>query len=120
MKTSALETAYEKALKRTHITIEEEKARQLRIQILLTEDENESLQEELAQEDKRIDELENVTNKLQEDLDESNRDLRVAQSDLRGKARDMENMRVLVHYTRWVHGLIHQLGGADSTQWRIN
>jgi hypothetical protein len=75
LKTSALEVSYEKTRRWTDLILEEEKARQLRLQILLIEDENDGLLEQLAQDDDRIDELEKITTELQGQLEDIDREL---------------------------------------------
>ena len=89
-----LELAYEKSLRQTNVVYDEERVRQLRMQILILEDENDSLHEQLAQGDVRADELERISQECQEELDTARSSLETVQSELRLKAREIETLRV--------------------------
>ncbi|KAI9875713.1 MAG: hypothetical protein M1830_008078 [Pleopsidium flavum] len=93
LETSSLEVSYEKTRRRTDIILEEEKVRRVRLQKDLIQDENDGLQEQLAQDDGRIDELEKVTKELQGQLQETDCDLRTAQGRLRGKTREVDTLK---------------------------
>ncbi|KAL8828234.1 MAG: hypothetical protein Q9191_002704 [Dirinaria sp. TL-2023a] len=90
----ALELAYVKSLRQTDAVYDEERVRQLRMQILILEDEKDSLHEQLAQDDDRIDELEQNSEEYREQLDTARTSLETAQSELRLKTREIETLRV--------------------------
>ena len=90
----SLELAYEKTLRQTDILCETESARQLRVRILLLEDENDDLHEQLAQSDDRIDELEQSVQDVQDQLEIAGESLQRVQSDLRVKTREVETLKV--------------------------
>ena len=71
-----------------------EKARQLRVQLLLLEDDNDDLHAQLAQDDDRIDDLERRCQELQEALEACESKLESAQGDLRIKSREIETLKV--------------------------
>ena len=91
---SVLELAYEKRLRQTEALCDEERARQLHVQILLLEDDNNSLHEQLATDDDRQDELQKVAEELQSQLDSAHDSLESTQSDLRLKLREIETLKV--------------------------
>ena len=93
----ALELAYEKSLRQTDVVYDEEKMRQLRLHILLLEDDNDHLHEQLTQGDDRIDELDRLASELQDSRDAVRGSLETAQSDLRLKSREIETLKVI----RW-------------------
>ena len=92
--THTLEMVYEKACRQFDVVCESETARQLRLQRLLLEDENDDLHTQLAQGDERIDELEGYVQDLQEDVEVAVGELEVAQGDLRIKSREIETLKV--------------------------
>jgi chromosome segregation ATPase len=89
-----LEIAYLKACHEVEAVCEAEKVRQLRVQLLLLEDDNNELQAQLAQDDDRIDDLERHNQELQEDLDACERKLESTQGDLRIRSREIETLKV--------------------------
>ena len=91
---SALELAYEKCLHQTNAIYDEERVRALRVQVYILEDENDQLQEQLALDQDRIDELEQLSDGRQGELNAAYDSLDVAQSDLRLKAREIETLKV--------------------------
>lgn len=95
-----LALAYEKSLKQTEIVYIVERTRQLRLQILLLEDENDQLHEQLAQGDGRIDGLNKLCSELQGSLDATQGSLETAQSDLRLRLREIETLKVLRQITQ--------------------
>lgn len=74
---------------------DEERARQLLVQILLLDEDNNSLHEQLASNDDRLDEFHKVTKGLQSQLDSAHDSLDSTQSDLRLKSREIETLKVL-------------------------
>ena len=71
-----------------------ESARQLRLRILLLEDENDDLHYQLAEEDDRVDVLEKSTEELREKVVVLESDAKRTQTSLRLKMREAENMQV--------------------------
>lgn len=96
----ALALAYEKSLKQTDVVYFDERMRQLRLQILLLEDENDQLLEQLAQGDDRIDGLNTLCSELQGRLHATQGSFDTAQSDLRLRLREIETLKVLHRITR--------------------
>lgn len=96
----ALALAYEKSLKQTDVVYFDERMRQLRLQILLLEDENDQLHEQLAQGDDRIDGLNTLCSELQGSLHATQGSFDTAQSDLRLRLREIETLKVLHRITR--------------------
>lgn len=89
-----MELAYEKKSRQVEGIGEVERLRQLRLQTLLLEDDNDDLHAQLAQEDERIDEVEKNNQELQEDLGVCQSSLEGAQGDLRMKTREIETLKV--------------------------
>lgn len=73
---------------------DEERARQLRVQIFQLEDDNNGLHEQLASGDARLDEFQNITEELQSQLDGARNNLESTNSDLRLKSREIETLKV--------------------------
>lgn len=71
-----------------------EKVRQLRVQLLLLEDDNDDLHAQLAQDDDRIDDSKRHNEKLQEALEACESKLESTQGDLRIKSREIETLKV--------------------------
>lgn len=71
-----------------------EKVRQLRVQLLLLEDDNDDLHAQLAQDDDRIDDLQTHNEELQEALEACESKLESTQGDLRIKSREIETLKV--------------------------
>jgi len=93
---SSLELTYEKASRRTESLFEQENARKLRLETIIVEDENNRLCQELAQNDDRISKMKSLTELLKTQLVDIGHDLQLAQGDLRAKAREANNLRVLL------------------------
>lgn len=89
-----LELAYAKQCRELEAICEVEKVRQLRVQLLLVEDDNDDLHAQLAQDDDRIEELQRNNEELQEALEACENKLESAQSDLRIKCRETETLKV--------------------------
>ena len=94
LQTHSFELAYEKCLRRSEILYEEEKARQLRVNILLLEDDNDDLHTQLSQDDYRIDELEGSVQDMQNHLDTVEGEAERLRAELRMKTREVENLKV--------------------------
>jgi predicted RNase H-like nuclease (RuvC/YqgF family) len=93
-KSKELELAYEYAVRKVDSTCFKESARQLRLRVLLLEDENDDLHDQLAQEDERMDQLEKSTEELQETITSLESEAKRTQGILRLKTREVENMQV--------------------------
>ena len=118
LETSTLEMAYDKACRQVEMVCESENARQLRLQTLLLEDENDELHTQLAQADRSIDELENYITGLQEDVDATMGKLDSVQGDLRIRNREIETLKVIDNVMlRREQGLISAIGGTDFPLW---
>ena len=90
----SLELLYEKSLRQTDIVYGTESVRQLRVRILLLEDENDDLHEHLARGDDRIDVLETSVQEVQDQLEIAGESLQRAQSDFWIKTREVETLKV--------------------------
>ncbi|KAA6413411.1 MAG: hypothetical protein FRX48_03157 [Lasallia pustulata] len=93
----SLELAYEKSLRQTDIVYGTESARQLRVRIILLEDENDDLHDQLALGDDRIDVLETSVQEVQDQLEIAGESLQRAQSDFRIKTREVETLKAGLH-----------------------
>lgn len=89
-----LEAAYEKSCRQVEVICESEGARQLRLETLLLEHENEELHIQLAQGDERIDDLEQYVLDLQRDVRAGEDSLDALQGHLRAKDREIESLKV--------------------------
>lgn len=90
-RTAQLEQAYERALRQCEEIYELERQRQLRIQILLLEDENDSLQDQVAENEIKVEDLELSSDDIRQQLVEVETDLQQAEIDLRCKTRELES-----------------------------
>ena len=90
----SLEAAYEKCNHATNLVVEEEKARLLRLQVVLLEDENDELNEQLLREDDRIERLESAAQDMQQRLDGAEKDNEHLRGQLRAKTRDVDFLKV--------------------------
>ena len=93
LKTIQLEQAYQRALHQSERIYEEERARALRVQVLLLEDENDGLQDQLAENEAQIEKLEDGNDDLRETLGGNEADLQRTQADLKGRLRDIDYYR---------------------------
>lgn len=105
LESRAFELAYEKACNQIEAVCKSERARQLRVQILILEDENDKLQSQLAQDDERTKGLVRHSQETQEDLEACSAKLESAQGDLWVKSREIETLKV-----RLVAGLESRIG----------
>jgi hypothetical protein len=64
LKTTQLEQAYERALQQSERIYKEERERVLRVQLLLLEDENDAIQDQLAESEAQIEKLEDGNDDL--------------------------------------------------------
>ncbi|KAI9769501.1 MAG: hypothetical protein M1840_003978 [Geoglossum simile] len=93
LQSKSLELIYVQCARKNDLLFQLEEARQLRLRILLLEDENDDLHDQLAQEDDRADTLEKEKEELQERVSEALRDLALAQAELRSKDRELDNAK---------------------------
>lgn len=93
--THELEMVYEKACQQVEMICESECARQLRLETLLLEDENEDLHTQLAHDDKRIEDLEQYALDLQEEIRAGAEKLNAVQGHLRMRSREIESLKVI-------------------------
>lgn len=89
-----MELIYVQCARKNDLLFQEEEARRLRLRILLLEDENDDLHDQLAQEDDRTDTLEKEKEELQERVNETLHDLKLAQVEVRAKGRELDNIKV--------------------------
>ena len=113
---SPVELAYEKSLQQTEFLYQEESARRLRVQILLLRDRNDSLHNQLAQENNRTGELTKIGQDLRAQLHISRNSLENLQGDLRLKSREIETLKV----GRRIARAILSLGKWRLTRYRLN
>jgi benzoyl-CoA reductase/2-hydroxyglutaryl-CoA dehydratase subunit BcrC/BadD/HgdB len=94
LQSQKLELAYEKSTRGIDVTCEAEKLRQMRVKAMLCEDVNDDLQDQLAQDDTRFDELQNTQEELQNQLEVSTKDFERVRADLRLRDREIESLKV--------------------------
>ena len=94
LQTHAHELSYEKSVYLSKSTCHDEAARQLRVQILLLEDERDDLHAQLAQNDDRIDEVERWLEDAQDNVRLSEGEAEQLRNELRLKNREVENLKV--------------------------
>jgi uncharacterized protein YutD len=95
-KTYSLELAYQETIRKSDFIIQDEAARRLRLRILLLEDENDELHEQLAIEDDRVVELEQGCAELQRQVEQAETTSHRYEAELRTKARELSNLKVLL------------------------
>jgi chromosome segregation ATPase len=96
-KSQALELAYRETLLKTDLIVKDEAVRRLRLRILLLEGENDDLHEQLALADDRIDVLEQESEELRAQLEETQENARLQETELRAQTRELNNLKV-----RWI------------------
>lgn len=85
---------YERTFLETRSIYNEEEARHFRVRILLLEDEKDDLQNQLAQCDRRVDQLESNEIRTQNQLTMATKSLEKARLDLGAKLRENELQKV--------------------------
>ncbi len=93
LKTAHLEQVYQRTLQQSERIYEEERARALRVQLLMLEDENDDLQDRLAESEAQIEKLEDGQDDLRESLIQTEAGLQRAQIDLKSRLRDIDHYR---------------------------
>ena len=96
IKTAELEQAYHQSLRAIERIYEEDRARELRVQILILEDANDDLQTELDKYDGDVEELEDDNADLRDQLADVETELSRVQMDLKAQHRDLEHVRAEV------------------------
>ena len=94
MTSAQLEDIYQRALQRSEIIYEEEKARVLRVQLLLLENENFDLQEQLAEVEDRSEKLEDNCEHIRQQLHEAESQVITLQNELKLRLREADNHKV--------------------------
>ena len=94
METCALEIAYNQACGNVERVCESEKARYLRLQILLLENENNELYNQLAQADGRIDDLESFASGERLECETAMGQVDSVHMELRIQNREVETLKV--------------------------
>lgn len=92
-KTAQLERAYESALREAERIYEEERARVLRVQLLLLQDENDVLQDQVEENSMQLENLEAGNDELRQQLLETEADLQRVQAELKVRMRDLERCK---------------------------
>ena len=95
-RTAQLEQAYERALRQCEEIYELERQRQLRVQILLLEDENHSLRNQAAENEIKVEDLELSNDDICHQLAEVEADLQQAEIELRSRTRELESYKAEV------------------------
>jgi molecular chaperone GrpE (heat shock protein) len=85
---------HEQALRNFDLIVQCEKARQLRLNVLLLEEDNTDLHEQLAQHYYRVDELEKSTQELQNQLEMTEAESERLKGELRLKSREIHSLQV--------------------------
>ncbi|MCJ1382598.1 hypothetical protein MMC17_005711 [Xylographa soralifera] len=97
LKAHALRIAYEKCLFQSELLYEEEKERQLRLKLLLLEDDNDELQEQLSIEDRRNGDLETSMEDIQSRLRTMENEAERLRGELRMKNREVDTLKAELH-----------------------
>ena len=95
-RTAQLEQVYERALRQCEEIYELERQRQLRVQILLLEDENDNLQDQVAENEFKMEDLEVSSDDIRHQLVEVEADLQQAEIELRSRTRELESYKAEV------------------------
>ena len=93
LKSTQLEQAYERALHEAERIYDGERARVLRVQLLLLQDDNDFLQDRIAQNTGQLDSLEDGNVELRHQLQETETELLHAQGELKVRLRDVERYK---------------------------
>lgn len=88
-----LEVAYERSLRDSENVLRDERARQLRLQMLLLRDENNDLSAQLATDDEHLEELVVYCKNIEAQLEVVGDGLQTAQSNMRVKLREIETLK---------------------------
>jgi hypothetical protein len=91
------ELSYQRCIAQSESICHEEKARQLRLQILLLEDDRDDLHAQLLQSDIQIDDLERLLEDAQVDSQTFSKEAEQLRGEIRLKNRELENLRVCLY-----------------------
>ena len=94
----AYELAYERTSRQVEAVCDAERLRQMRVRVLLLEEDNDDLRVKLSQEDGRLHGLQTFNNQVQKDLEVCGRRLEHAQGDLRIKSREVETLKAMAKH----------------------
>ena len=97
LESHTFELAYERTCRQVEVVCDAERSRKLRIRELMLEEDKDDLHTRLIQANNRLEGLQRLNGRLQEDLMVCADDLESAQGQLRIKTRDVETMKVLVN-----------------------
>ena len=106
-----LELAYAKCQHEVASVLADERARQLRMRVVLLEDTSDGLHAQLAQDDDRIDETERYTQDLRAQLDLVEGNTERLGADLRMKSREVDTLKVMLSADTVVRGALNFLSG---------
>lgn len=106
-KTQHLERAYEENLRKSELIVKDEAARRLKVRLLALEHDNDDLHEQLAQEEDRIDELEQAGEELRAQLEEAQENSSRFEAEMRTQARIIHNLKVIPNHSNGRHTLTH-------------
>lgn len=93
LESRTLELAYERTCRQVEAVCDAERLRQLRVSVLLLEQDKHDLHTQLSQDDDRIHILERLSEQLQENVEVCGGKLESAQGDLRIKSREVETLK---------------------------
>lgn len=95
-RTQSREHSYDKCLQSLELLHDKEQARQLRVRIILLEDEKQELHGQLSQDEDHIDSMESWGETLQYQLTSLKRELEEKRQELRAKTKDIARFKVSV------------------------
>lgn len=93
-KTQAYKLAYEASQRQVEVVCDVEKARQLRLNILMLEDANDDLHTQLAQDDEHIQQYQKSRDEVHSQLENETRESERVRADLRLKNRELDTLKV--------------------------
>jgi chromosome segregation ATPase len=93
LKSAQFEQSYERALRQVERICEEERVRVLRVQLLLLEDRRYDLQEQVGDNDKQWEILEDSHDELRQQLIDTESALQQAQTELKARIREMQRYK---------------------------
>jgi len=97
LRTIQLEQRYERALHQSERIYEEERSRTVRLEQLLLAHENDDLQQQLAEVEGQLEDLQNHEENAQEQLGQLDADLQRVQGELRARTREVERHKAEVN-----------------------
>jgi chromosome segregation ATPase len=88
----------------------------LRLRVVLLEDDIEELHEQLADDDNRMDELEQAKAALQDTNEDYQAEFKTLQMEIKTKGREIENLKVCSVHDNACSSSDERLGGAQLSQ----